>query len=137
MSVLIALTAALLTIGIVPAWFGIPQVGGLRFLPLLLTVAALVFQPPERRLSILPISALLLASFWSIEAFIWSFLTVVCSVGGWVPYERRWIREFLRSVGKAAITVAGAHAIFSITAYITLGRWPRRFRPLGGACERI
>jgi hypothetical protein len=124
-SVFVACAAGLLTIGIVPAWFGIPQNGGLRFLPPLLTAAALACQRREQHLSCFALATLLLASFWSIEAFTWSALTACCAVGGQVLYKREPILEFFRPIGSAALIIVGAHSAVSIFAYLGVGQWPR------------
>ncbi len=123
--VLTAAAIVLITVAIVPQWLGLPPAGGLRFLPPLLVALGLTFQPLERRISLLSLLPLLIAGFWSIEAFVWSFLTFSCGIGGRLLYERARLAEFVRCIGGAGLIVLAAHAVFSIATYILAGQWPR------------
>jgi hypothetical protein len=123
--VLLAMVTTLISIMIIPAWTGIPQFGGLRFLPPLLVAAGIVFQSPKRHLSLISLVPLLIASFWSAESLIWGLLTFVCGIGGRLLYERAKFREFLHSIGGAVVILFAAHLLFSIGIRITAGAWPR------------
>jgi hypothetical protein len=122
---LAAAATVLIAVAIVPAWLGLPSAGGLRFLPPLLVVLGFAFQPLKSHMSFRSLVPLLICAFWSIEVFIWGFLTFSCGIGGRLLFERARLAEFVRCIGGAALMVIAAHAFFSIAIYFFAARWPR------------
>lgn len=122
-SLLVAL-AIYLAIFVVAKWGGIPAAGALRFLPPMLACWALSRQRGST-VSYPVVAALIVASFWSLEALIWTAGVVLAGEFGRLVYERAPVLAHIRTLAVLIAAVVLSQGIFALAIRGIDGRWPR------------
>jgi hypothetical protein len=120
--VMAAATVVILMSFVVPAWMHIPTSGGLRFLPPLLVCFGLILWPQRMAPALI---ALLVASFYSFDGFLWGALTFFAAVGVRLVYERGDLRKWASTISPCIAVLLLGHLVFASLWRVLFGAFPR------------
>lgn len=127
-TVLSIITILFINLFVVSARFGLPSVGGFRFLPPLIFIYALTRLKQEARtFSIFSVISFLCSCFWSLETFFFTFFTYVLFIFSQnIFLEKRTCK--IRRLCLNILTLLGiflsAVSLFSIGIYLVSGFLP-------------